>query len=203
MMSSEFQMSGKPQFDEAAVISAAMQVFWRHGYAAASIDQLTTAMGLSRSSLYKRFTDKEGLFQEVLSAYAARVLSRMAAVEGRTRRQQMEALLMDFLPKPATFPRPPGCMLVRSCAEMADLPEAGKALALQGLAQQRGIFSAILEAAVQAGELAPDADLTALSWHFLGVLQAIMTLPQAGAGQEDLRKLVDLGLRAWPLADTA
>lgn len=196
-------MSGKPQFDEASVIQAAMQVFWRHGYAAASIDQLTTAMGLSRSSLYKRFTDKEGLFQEVLSAYAARVLRRMNAVEGQTRRQQLEALLLDFLPKPGTPPRPPGCMLVRSCAEMADLPEAGRALALEGLTQQRAIFRAILEEAVKAGELAPDADLAALSWHFLGLLQAIMTLPQAGASAEDLRKLVDLGLKAWPAPEAA
>jgi AcrR family transcriptional regulator len=192
-------MSGKPQFDEASVIHAAMQVFWRHGYAAASIDQLTTAMGLSRSSLYKRFGDKEGLFQEVLSVYAARVLRRMTAVEGQTRRQQLKALLLDFLPKATTPPRPPGCLLVRSCAEMADLPEAGRTLALEGLAQQRAIFHAILQEAIKTGELAPTADLSALSWHFLGLLQAIMTLPQAGATVEDLRRLVDLGLSAWPL----
>ncbi|MBB5404445.1 hypothetical protein HDG41_006547 [Paraburkholderia sp. JPY162] len=30
-------MRGKPQFDDAAVIDAAMKVFWRHGYAVASI----------------------------------------------------------------------------------------------------------------------------------------------------------------------
>ena len=70
-------MSGKPQFDDGAVINSAMEVFWRHGYAASSIDELTTAMGLSRSSLYKRFRDKDGLFQEVLSIYARRVLKRM------------------------------------------------------------------------------------------------------------------------------
>ncbi|MGF6652241.1 AcrR family transcriptional regulator [Paraburkholderia youngii] len=39
-------MSGEPQFDDAAVIDAAMRVFWRHGHAAASISHLTET-GLS------------------------------------------------------------------------------------------------------------------------------------------------------------
>src|ERR1700709_311625 len=99
-MSSRNAMSGKPQFDDDAVIDSAMDVFWRHGYAASSIDQLTTAMGLSRSSMYKRFRDKDGLFQEVLSSYAERVVRRMSAVRGATRRHQHEALLQEFLPKP-------------------------------------------------------------------------------------------------------
>jgi AcrR family transcriptional regulator len=191
-------MSGRPQFDEASVINAAMHVFWCHGYAASSIDQLTTAMGLSRSSLYKRFGDKEGLFQEVLTTYTERVLRRMKAVEGPTKRQQLEALLLEFFPKVSNPPRPPGCMLVRSCAEMADLPAAGRTVALDGLTKQRAIFSDILREAAKSGELAPKADLNGLVWHYLSTLQAIMTLPQAGATMDELRKVVDLGMLAWP-----
>ena len=76
-------MSGKPQYDEAAVVDAAMEVFWRNGYAAASISDLTTATDLSRSSLYQRFGDKDGLFREVLDAYAERVSAlRERLIEG-------------------------------------------------------------------------------------------------------------------------
>ena len=83
-------MSGKPQFDEAAVIAAAMGVFWRHGYAAASISDLTEATGLSRSSLYQRFRDKDGLFQEALAAYTERVVRRMNAAKADTARGRLE-----------------------------------------------------------------------------------------------------------------
>ncbi|MGY4302574.1 AcrR family transcriptional regulator [Bradyrhizobium sp. i1.4.4] len=133
MMSSGNGMSGKPQFDDDAVINSAMDVFWRHGYSASSIDQLTTAMGLSRSSMYKRFQDKDGLFEEVLSAYIERVERRMSAVRGETKRQQLEALLHEFLPRAGKTARPAGCMLARSCAEMVDLPPAGQSVARQGL----------------------------------------------------------------------
>ncbi|MBW7973354.1 TetR/AcrR family transcriptional regulator [Bradyrhizobium sp. BR 10289] len=193
-------MSGKPQFDDRAVINSAMEVFWRHGYAASSIDELTTAMGLSRSSMYKRFKDKDGLFQEVLSSYAQRVLKRMNAVQAGTKRQQLEALLHEFLPRDGRTGRPPGCMLARSCTEMADLPSASQAVAREGLMGQRAILSGILREAVAGGELAPDSDVEGLSWHFLGVLQATMNLPQAGATPGELRRAIELAMLAWPLA---
>lgn len=195
-------MSGKPQFDDRAVITAAMEVFWRHGYAASSIDELTMAMGLSRSSMYKRFRDKDGLFQEVLSTYAQRVLKRMNAVHGGTKRQQLEALFHEFLPRDKTA-RPAGCMLARSCAEMADLPPASQAVAREGLMGQRAILSRILREAVASGELAPASDIDGLSWHFLGVLHATMNLPQAGATSGELRRVVELAMLAWPSAQAA
>lgn len=196
-------MSGKPQFDDSAVISAAMEVFWRHGYSASSIDELATAMGLSRSSLYKRFQDKDGLFQEVLSTYAQRVLKRMNAVHAGTKRQQLEALLHEFLPRDGKTARSAGCMLARSCTEMADLPPASQAVAREGLMGQRAVLGRILREAVASGELAPASDIDGLSWHFLGVLHAAMNLPQAGATSAELRRVVELAMLAWPLAPAA
>ena len=191
-------MSGKPQFDDSAVIDAAMEVFWRHGYAASSIDQLTTAMGLSRSSMYKRFQDKDGLFREALSIYAGRVLKRMSGFRADTKRQQLEALLLEFLPKPGKASRPAGCLLARSCAEMEDLPPAGQSAVLDGLARQRAVLCEILRQAVTLGELPPATDIDGLAWHYLGVLQAIMNLPQAGATAAEIRRVVELAMLAWP-----
>src|SRR6478736_6777757 len=111
-------MSGKPQFDEVAVIAAAIEVFWRNGYAAAAISDLTQATGLSRSSLYQRFHDKDGLFHEALEAYARRVLQRMNSADAETARGRLSSLLRAFLPDGS---RPAGCLIGRSCAEISAL----------------------------------------------------------------------------------
>jgi len=194
-------MSGKPQFDDDAVINSAMDVFWRHGYSASSIDQLATAMGLSRSSLYKRFRDKDGLFEEVLSTYVERVVRRMNSVRGDTKRQQLEALLHEFLPREGRAARPAGCMLARSCAEMIDLPPGGQSVARRGLTRQRAVLDGILREAVANGELASTADVDGLAWHYLGVLHAIMNLPQAGATVSELRRVIELAMLAWPFPE--
>ncbi len=194
-------MSGKPQFDDDAVINSAMDVFWRHGYSASSIDQLATAMGLSRSSLYKRFRDKDGLFEEVLSTYVERVVRRMNSVRGDTKRQQLEALLHEFLPREGRTARPAGCMLARSCAEMVDLPPVGQSVARRGLTRQRAVLDGILREAVANRELASTADIDGLAWHYLGVLHAIMNLPQAGATVSELRRVIELAMLAWPFPE--
>jgi AcrR family transcriptional regulator len=199
-LSSEATLSGKPQYDESAVVDAALNVFWRHGYAATSINELTLATGLSRSSLYQRFQDKDGLFQEALSSYTERVLGSMNAVAGDTARHRLEALLREFLPKQGRPKRPPGCMLTRSCAEMADLPQAARTVALAGLNAQRAVLEGILREAASNGELAKEADVEGLAWHYLGVLQATLTLPQAGATPRTLAYLIDMAMSAWPEA---
>ncbi|OBZ92184.1 TetR family transcriptional regulator [Pararhizobium polonicum] len=191
-------MSGKQQFDDAIVINGAMNVFWQKGFAAASIDDLTAAMGLSRSSLYKRFGDKEGLFHEVLATYNSRVLHRMGLVKAETRRKQMEALLLEFLRNAPEKQKPSGCMLVKACVEIAELPPRGRAVAFEGIEGQRSILREIITAAVSNGELNSSTDVEALVWHFLGVLQAITNMPQIGATAYDLRRMVASAMLAWP-----
>jgi len=192
-------MSGKPQYDEEAVVDAAVHVFWRHGYAATSINELTAATGLSRSSLYQRFQDKDGLFREALTKYTQRVLTRMSASHAETMRARLDALLREFLPRDARSKRPAGCLLARSCSEMTALTEAGREAALAGLAKQRAIIEAILVRAVSQEELAPDADIEGMAWHFLGVLQALLNLPQAGAATTSLHRMVDIAMSVWPV----
>jgi AcrR family transcriptional regulator len=194
-------MSGKPQYDEGAVIDAAVDAFWRHGYAATSINVLTEATGLSRSSLYQRFQDKDGLFQIALATYTDRVLRRMKSSEGDSARARLEALLRGLLPMGSR--RPPGCLLARSCAELVDLPAAGQKAALSGMSQQRDLLEDLLRVAITVGELPAGADVAALAWHFLGVMQAILSLPQAGASRGELNRMITVAMLAWPAAGIA
>ncbi|APR39156.1 TetR/AcrR family transcriptional regulator [Paraburkholderia sp. SOS3] len=194
-------MSGKPQYHEGAVIAAAIDVFWRHGYATASIHDLTEATGLSRSSLYLRFGDKDNLFRDALEVYTERVIKRMTSARADSARASVEAILRDFLPKPGASRRPAGCLLSRSSVELIDLAAAGKATALAGIARQREVFANLLREAVATGELGPESDVDALAWYYLGVLQAVLNFPQSGASSEVLEHMIDIAMSAWPEAD--
>ncbi len=64
------QKKGRPrQFDVNQALSKAIHVFWRKGYEGASLNDLTTEMGISGPSLYSAFGSKHELFIKAVEAY--------------------------------------------------------------------------------------------------------------------------------------
>lgn len=67
---------GRVQMFETDVAArAAREVFWRRGFEQASVPELETATGLSRSSLYNTFGSKRGLFDAAVKSYLSEVVS--------------------------------------------------------------------------------------------------------------------------------
>lgn len=63
------------------LIQAAREAFAAKGYAAASMDDLTAAAGLTRGALYHNFGDKKGLLQAVVEQIDAEMGARARAAQ--------------------------------------------------------------------------------------------------------------------------
>jgi TetR/AcrR family transcriptional repressor of nem operon len=65
---------GRPKsFNDNEALERAMNLFWRYGYDATSLDALVGAMEIPRQSLYRTFGDKRGLFIRAIELYATRM----------------------------------------------------------------------------------------------------------------------------------
>ena len=62
-------MARPREFDREEALERATGVFWAKGYASTSTDDLLTAMGIGRQSLYNAFQDKRALYLEALERY--------------------------------------------------------------------------------------------------------------------------------------
>lgn len=67
----------------AKLIRAARKAFATKGYAAASMDDLTAEVGLTRGALYHNFGDKKGLLQAVIDQIDAEMAARLSAAQSR------------------------------------------------------------------------------------------------------------------------
>lgn len=118
---------GRPRaFDPVGVLEHARAVFLRFGYAGASLDALTQAMGLNKPSLYAAFGDKRGLFRHVIEARTREIGRRYRAAF--TRGHSVESSLREIFDEAIAINlvegEPSGCIVGSSAAtEAAADPE--------------------------------------------------------------------------------
>lgn len=114
-------MAREKQFDEAVVVGRAMQVFWRHGYEATSVEQLVEATGINRGSLYATFGDKHALFVAALSMYDDRNRRHRLAVLESTYppREAIRQLFLAFTTQLCVPGGQRGCLLTNTALERA------------------------------------------------------------------------------------
>lgn len=67
----------------AKLIAAARKAFAQKGYADASMDDFTAAVGLTRGALYHHFGDKKGLLRAVIEQIDAEMNARLAAIAAK------------------------------------------------------------------------------------------------------------------------
>ncbi len=86
---------GRPRtFDPDLAMNAIVETFRANGYAAASLDELSAATGLSRPSLYAAFGDKHAMYLAAMEAFAKTTGSR--AIEALRSGRTIETALTGF-----------------------------------------------------------------------------------------------------------
>lgn len=115
-------MSGRPrEFDDKAVIEAAMEVFWSNGYEATSTQELVECTGLGRGSLYNAFGSKQGLYHEALKRYQEYGIQAQSRILGGpgTVKERLRALMRQSIENDMDPARRRGCMVLFSALERA------------------------------------------------------------------------------------
>jgi len=98
-----------------------MRVFWSKGYEAASLNDILSATGLSKSSLYATFGDKRELFLAAFEAYRHERLQRLEAVlnDGQPARQSIEKFFRQGVAYAGAPEHAYGCMTANEAVELA------------------------------------------------------------------------------------
>jgi AcrR family transcriptional regulator len=174
-------------------------VFWRQGYEGASLSDLTRAMGINRPSLYAAFGNKEQLFRRALDRYSEGPAAYVrAALTEPTGRAVAERLLHGTIDLLTDLRNPHGCLLVQgalACGEAAESVRReliARRVAGEGAVRQR------FERALADGDLPAGADPADLARYLVTVIRGMGVQAAGGSGREELRRVADLALRAWP-----
>ena len=186
---------GRPRaFEADAVVAQAMDVFWKEGFAATSLDELSAATGLNRPSLYGAFGDKRALYIQAYRRYRedvretfAPLFAERAPLAKKLRRIFLAAL--DLYLSGESGPR--GCFTVVSASSdlIAD-PEI-RSMVGEAIDNSDRAFERLFAASREAGELAPGVEPKRLARMATATVQTLSIRARARMPRAALQSIVE------------
>jgi TetR/AcrR family transcriptional regulator, copper-responsive repressor len=144
---------GRPRnFSREEVLDKAMPVFWMHGFADTTLQELERATGVNKSGLYTEFRDKEDLFVACLRHYLESQEKRGFLTREPLGWKNVETFLKNG---PLNKGEQQGCFSVNSMREFAILPDEAYGV----ITENRALLQRLLAMNIEAEEpkMAPSA----------------------------------------------
>src|SRR6201995_496048 len=146
--------AGRPRaYQPDVALGKALALFRKGGFAATSLDDLSSATGMNRPSLYGAFGDKRELYIKSYQRY--RDDARAAMIEifrdempVRTRLQRIYAIALDIYLEGES---PRGCFTVMTAASEAVADPGIRAMVLEGFVELDRAFASCFRAAKKEG----------------------------------------------------
>ena len=178
--------AGRPRtFDPAGVLRNALDVFWEKGYEATSLDDLTAAMNLSRSSFYACFGSKHAVLMASVELYSNEAFASLSAA-AQAAPDPVAGARAVLAGIADTTGDQRGCFFVNAINELVPLDREMADFSQRHIARMSGLLAVLLERAGLAPEQA-QARAGALFALALG----IVVLRKAGTPAAQLQALLD------------
>lgn len=188
-------------FDPREARYKALCLFWEKGYAQASMSEIVSVMGISRSSFYDTYGDKRQLYRHVLADFGE--LGDMASIVLREDKpiRQLLRNFFDISFKQTQSSLSSGCLLVNTVLEQqAHDPElvAEASVCLSRI--ERSIQQA-LENAQRNRELRTDASPQALAALYMTIIKGLRVGAREGKDIEALQAQFESALNLLEICE--
>lgn len=191
---------GRPRgFDADEALERAMRVFWEQGYEGASLTALTSAMGITRTSMYAAFGNKEDLFRKALERYAEGPASYGAQAVREATARQVATVFLGGSVRATTHPdSPAGCLGVQGSLAAGDPGGNARDVLVAWRNEHTARLRDRFRQAVDEGDLPPGTDPGLLARYLMTVANGIAVQAASGASRDDLQLVADMAMQSWP-----
>jgi AcrR family transcriptional regulator len=189
---------GRPRaYDPDAALAQAMEAFWKSGYAATTLDDLSAATGMNRPSLYAAFGDKQDIYIKAYRRYRRQMRDEFRPI------LEAEAPIRDVLRKVLETCRdiylagrggPRGCLTVITASSEAVADAEISKLVVEAIEAIDETFANLFVKAIARGELAATADPAVLAKLTTATIHTLAIRARAGVARDALQGPIDAAM---------
>jgi len=173
-----------------------MLLFWEHGFEGASMADLTAAMGLSPSSIYAAFGDKNALFSQAVKRYMeSRAQYGAEALREPTLEKVVRALFdntVAFLTAPG---HPPTCMTLAGAVGCSADAAPARDMMTEVRKQNEVAMRERFLRARKSGELAKEINVDDYTRYLSSILAGLSIQAANGSTKAELKRTAQMALR--------
>ena len=176
-------------FDPEVVLTKAMGVFWDKGYDAASISDLTAAMGINRFSLYDTFGDKHTLYLKALESYEQSVLVPVVeTIHAFKSLDEMQEHFMGMIEYQREHTDAPCCMIQKAAVSMAGKDECTLERVDHTRKRINEAFVQTFSRLIEEGQLRSGISAEQAAWLIMFVHSGITSHAGSSFPSDEIRK---------------
>lgn len=183
-------------FNENEVLTKAMNLFWKQGYSATSVQDLVSHLGINRASLYDTFGDKEQLFKKSFALYRKlNIEGLIQFFESRPNVKDGFSELFDIAIRESILDKEAkGCFVVNTTTELIPNDESLIKVIEQNKRDFENIFYEYLKKGKDKGQLKTSQDLKSLASLFFMLYTGIKVVSKISPQKQELKSSIDLAL---------
>ena len=175
-------MARTKEFNEDKALDKAIEIFWYKGYNGTSAQDLVTHLGLSRSSLYDTFGDKQKLFSKSLQRYQKQSKDDILKLfeDSKNIKETLHDIFKQAVIESLQDRITKGCFMVNSSVELAMHDEDISKIVKSNSQEMEAVFTNALKKGQASGDISKAADARVLARFIFNTYSGIRVLARAG-----------------------
>lgn len=186
-------MARTKAFDQTEVLKKIRNLFWDKGFNGTSVDDLVQASGLSRSSLYDTFGDKEAMFSTVLKHYRQEGTQEMIEkIEQSADIKKTVEEIFEFVRMTSQCNSKMGCIMVNTAIELAPHEKKISKLVDENMTAIQEALTKSIKKAQSKGTVSKKYSAEGLSTLVLTTINGLRVAEKLGADERNYRQVKDM-----------
>ncbi|MHC0448196.1 TetR/AcrR family transcriptional regulator [Flavobacterium sp. 3-218] len=175
-------MARTKEFNEDQALDKAIEIFWHKGYNGTSAQDLVNHLGLSRSSLYDTFGDKQQLFSKSLLRYQQQAQDSVKDLleNSQNVKETLHAIFKQAVIESLEDRITKGCFMVNSSVELAMHDSEIAKIVKDNSQIMEEVFTNAVKKGQEAGHISKQMDAKVLARFIFNNYSGIRVLARAG-----------------------
>jgi TetR/AcrR family transcriptional repressor of nem operon len=180
------------QFDQDETLNRALDLFWTQGYEATSMQELVEAMGINRASMYQTYGNKHQLFLASIERYMQRTIDSLQQLQQAhgSPVAKLHGLFRDIVNQ-SLGNQMQGCLINNTAVELGPHDQNLAEKIRQVWEQFEDVFTAMINDAIQQGEIKAGSDARVLAQLLNTNIQGLLVKSKAGISKQELDASID------------